>query len=246
MKFSSLVYLAATVKTIQGGHTEMAMDQIHGSGTTNPSKCIWHIMSLFNQRAKLPIRMTYRAVGSSTGQAEFLGVDNTNPHSTEDDAQTGLHWREYLLVDFLRNKWNFSNGLTSSDCDHSSLFTNLAHTDFGAGDIPISTEKYNALNASPTGNSAKKMVHLPFALSSVSFFYNLDGAEEIELDGCLLAKIFSRKITKWNDEEIVASNPKLADNDSEITVCRRTLGSSSTKSITTVSSMSHASVNVLL
>jgi ABC-type phosphate transport system substrate-binding protein len=46
---------------------------IHGSGTTNPSKCYWHIMDQMQVQAKLPVKMTYRGVGSSTGQAEFLG-----------------------------------------------------------------------------------------------------------------------------------------------------------------------------
>lgn len=143
--------------------------------------------------------MTYRAVGSSTGQAEFLGVNNTDPNSADDDGQDFIHW---------------------------------PHTDFGAGDIPISKSKWEALNKSPTGASSLKMVHLPFALSSVSFFYNLNGVGEIDLDGCLLAKIFKREITMWNDPEILATNPTLVDENVEITVCRRTYGSSSTKSIT--------------
>jgi ABC-type phosphate transport system substrate-binding protein len=46
---------------------------IHGSGTTNPSKCYWQIMDQMQIQAKLPLRMTYRGVGSSTGQAEFIG-----------------------------------------------------------------------------------------------------------------------------------------------------------------------------
>lgn len=46
---------------------------VHGSGTTNPSKCYWQIMDQMQIMSKLPIRMTYRGVGSSTGQAEFIG-----------------------------------------------------------------------------------------------------------------------------------------------------------------------------
>jgi len=49
---------------------------VHGSGTTNPSGLLWHIMELLEDRASIPISMTYRAVGSSTGQAEFIGADN--------------------------------------------------------------------------------------------------------------------------------------------------------------------------
>jgi len=50
--------------------------QVHGSGTTNPSKCYWLIMDQIMDRVKIPLRMTYRAVGSSTGQAEFIGRSN--------------------------------------------------------------------------------------------------------------------------------------------------------------------------
>lgn len=46
---------------------------ISGSGTTNPSKCFWRIMSKFEEQMKLPAHLSYRAVGSGTGQKEFLG-----------------------------------------------------------------------------------------------------------------------------------------------------------------------------
>ncbi len=66
---------------------------VHGSGTTNPSKCYWQIMDQMQIMAKQPIRMTYRGVGSSTGQAEFIGNGTVSdnmfgsgdiPFSTED------------------------------------------------------------------------------------------------------------------------------------------------------------------
>lgn len=147
--------------------------------------------------------MTYRAVGSTTGQKEFLGVNNTDPSTDADDGESFKHW---------------------------------PFTDFGAGDIPIPKEKYEALQelAMPTGQNVKKMVHLPFALSSVAFFYRIDGVDEVDLDACTLAKIFSRKITSWNDPEIVKVNKGLAKIDRNIRVCRRTKGSSSTASITKV------------
>jgi len=50
-----------------------AVTTLRGSGTTNPSKFIWHAMDQFESRAQSPLAMTYRAVGSSTGQKEFVG-----------------------------------------------------------------------------------------------------------------------------------------------------------------------------
>ena len=36
----------------------------------------WETMELFEERARIPLRMTYRAVGTTTGQLEFLGTAN--------------------------------------------------------------------------------------------------------------------------------------------------------------------------
>lgn len=47
---------------------------IDGSGTTNPSTYFWKIMALFEARTKSDISLTYRAVGSSAGQAEFSQI----------------------------------------------------------------------------------------------------------------------------------------------------------------------------
>ena len=45
--------------------------QIRGSGTTNPSKLFWWAMDKLEERAGSPVRMTYRSVGSGTGQADW-------------------------------------------------------------------------------------------------------------------------------------------------------------------------------
>mmetsp|Transcript_15540 Transcript_15540/g.29320 ORF Transcript_15540/g.29320 Transcript_15540/m.29320 type:complete len:910 (+) Transcript_15540:52-2781(+) len=52
--------------------------EVHGSGTTNPSKFFWDIMDSFMAMTKRDIRLTYRAVGSSTGQREFTQSSDNN------------------------------------------------------------------------------------------------------------------------------------------------------------------------
>jgi len=59
---------------------------ISGSGTTNPSKCFWHIMAKMTEQIKIPTRLTYRAVGSGTGQKEFLGKGIKLPDGTTTDT----------------------------------------------------------------------------------------------------------------------------------------------------------------
>jgi ABC-type phosphate transport system substrate-binding protein len=76
MVMRALVALMAVSVNVVAG--EKPVLSIHGSGTTNPSKCYWHVMDKMEARAKLPMHMTYRGVGSSGGQTEF----NTTPPVT--------------------------------------------------------------------------------------------------------------------------------------------------------------------
>lgn len=55
---------------------EDALLQLHGSGTTNPIQCLGSVMEDIEARTKLPVRLTYRGVGSSTGIDEFINDFN--------------------------------------------------------------------------------------------------------------------------------------------------------------------------
>jgi ABC-type phosphate transport system substrate-binding protein len=141
---TSLLVAYSSMSTVLG----QEIIPVHGSGTTNPSKCYWQIMDQMQAQAKLPIKMTYRGVGSSTGQAEFVG-----------------------------------NGSVSDNM-------------FGSGDIPITQEDYDLF---PVGS----IIHLPIVLGSISFFHSVPvGDGKLNVSPCLLAKIFSRKITDWTDQEV--------------------------------------------
>ncbi|MGW3075351.1 substrate-binding domain-containing protein [Kitasatospora sp. NPDC001132] len=50
----------------------------------------------------------------------------------------------------------------------------------------------------------------------VSLVYNLDGVDNLVLDGPTAAKIFDSQITKWNDQAIAALNPGATLPDAEI------------------------------
>jgi len=177
-------------------------------------------MSLFEEQSLITTRLTYRAVGSSTGGLEFLGLDNS---------------------------------ITDPITGNVVVESHVPHNDFGAGDIPIKKDSYHALNKAVqeqngkvyseenTGSDNLHMVHLPFAMSSVSFFHSIpgipDGSEGIKLDACDLARIFNGKVQQWSDAEIVDKQSKdvqdvLKNLDGAIYVSRRVEGSSSTKSIT--------------
>ena len=65
---ASLLAVLSSLALVSGESSTLTL---HGSGTTNPSKCYWHIMDKMEARSKMPMHMTYRAIGSSSGQAEF-------------------------------------------------------------------------------------------------------------------------------------------------------------------------------
>ena len=86
--------LGATTALIIGTKTTVGTDiAIHGSGTTNPSKCFWHIMDKLEEQIKEDTRLTYRGVGSGTGVKEFLGkgtgADGSNDYQPYNDFGSG-------------------------------------------------------------------------------------------------------------------------------------------------------------
>ena len=131
-------------------HTD-GVQELHGSGTTNPSKLIWKVLDLMEERTRIPLHGTYRAIGSGGGISEFVARANN--------------------------------------------FASMNH--FGAGDIAIGTEDYDDATA-----AGRTFIHVPFVLGAISVFHSVpldSGMEEVKLDGCTLAKIFQRNITKWDD-----------------------------------------------
>jgi len=165
-----------------------ALVELHGSGTTNPKKLIWRVIDKFTSESKTPLRITYRAVGSGTGQSEFMG--EANP---------------------------------------AGAFT--PYSDFGAGDMPIPTADYDKYAADGGGIG---VLHVPFVLGAMSFFHHVPGTAGFQADGCLLAKIFKREVTVWDDPLVVEQNPDLVVPARQpIVVHHRTFSSSTTKGITT-------------
>jgi len=160
------------------------VEVLNGAGTSNPSKLFWQAMSIITERARIPLHMTYRAVGSSTGQKEFLGDTN-----------------------------NYT-----------------ALNDFGAGDIPMTLDRYTGVTT-----HGRTMLHIPFAMGGIAVFHSVPastiGGQDLDLTGCLLARIFSRDITRWDHPDIIAINPGFTYTG-DIKVVHRVRGSSSTAGFT--------------
>ena len=205
--------------------------ELHGSGTTNPSKFFWKVMDLMEERSRTPVTMTYRAVGTSRARSREPVVCETRrvtfpPEKRKDPAAFTRRLNRDLL---LRSRRPLVSGSGTGQSDFIGDGTadgNYNH--FGSGDIPFDSDDFAAANVVHS-----QFIQVPFVIGGIAFFHSVPASYgEIDLDACLLAKIFSRDITVWNHADIVALNPALASLNQPITVARRVEGSSSTSLIT--------------
>ncbi len=95
--------------------------------------------------------------------------------------------------------------------------------DFGASDAPMTAEQAAECNGCVT---------IPWALSATGVGYDVPGVNKLDLSGPVLAEIFMGKITRWNDKEIAALNPKAKLPSTAITPVYRSDGSGDTYAFT--------------
>ncbi|MBS1848240.1 MAG: phosphate ABC transporter substrate-binding protein PstS [Actinobacteria bacterium] len=72
------------------------------------------------------------------------------------------------------------------------------------------------------------VLYFPTVVAPITVSYDLDGVTGLKLDGPALAKIFSGKVTTWNDASIKALNPSAKLPADPITVCHRADASGTT------------------
>jgi phosphate transport system substrate-binding protein len=96
--------------------------------------------------------------------------------------------------------------------------------DFGASDEPMKEEQEQEAGGNP--------VHIATVGGAVAAAYNLEGVDELNLTGDVLADIFLGNTTNWNDPEIARLNPTANLPDAEIAVVHRSDGSGTTNIFT--------------
>lgn len=94
--------------------------------------------------------------------------------------------------------------------------------DFGASD-GIMTDAQIAAAQAVHG----PVLHIPMTSGAVAVVHNLEGVDsgELKLTGDVLADIYLKKITRWNDSRITAINPGLNLPGTDIAVVHRSDGS---------------------
>jgi phosphate transport system substrate-binding protein len=84
----------------------------------------------------------------------------------------------------------------------------------------------------PKYQSAGGILYFPTVAAPITVSYNLPDVDGLKLDASTLGSIFSRKVTKWNDPAIAATNEGVDLPSTDITVAHRADASGTTTNFT--------------
>ncbi|WP_406040309.1 phosphate ABC transporter substrate-binding protein PstS [Micromonospora sp. NBC_00898] len=101
--------------------------------------------------------------------------------------------------------------------------------DFAGSDSALKPEEKTKADARCAGGQA---VDLPMVTGPIAVAYNLQGVEGLQLKPATIAKIFTGKITKWDDPAIKADNPDAKLPSTAISTVHRNDASGTTDNFT--------------
>ncbi len=91
--------------------------------------------------------------------------------------------------------------------------------DFAGSDAFLSDKEMSEMD---------EVIHVPTCMGAVVLAFNLDGIQNLNLTGDLIADIFAGVVTKWNDQRIKDMNPEISLPDQTIIPVYRSDGSGTT------------------
>ncbi len=127
----------------------------------------------------------------------------------------GSTWSANALQQWIRNVWNNYRWKIEYSDQGSSAGRQLFSQPNGGYDFAVSEIPYQLPNSDSTDpRPARQFAYMPIVAGGTSIMYNLviggKRVTNLRLSGETLAKIFTGKITKWDDPAIKADNPQLA------------------------------------
>jgi phosphate transport system substrate-binding protein len=75
--------------------------------------------------------------------------------------------------------------------------------DFVGSDSPVAADE----QAKATARCQGPVLHLPMVVGPIALAYTVTGVDDLRLAPATIARIFTGKITRWNDQRIKADNP---------------------------------------
>ncbi|WP_406200482.1 phosphate ABC transporter substrate-binding protein PstS [Kitasatospora sp. NBC_01560] len=133
-------------------------------------------------------------------------------------------------------KTNFGAACKDSSVNYGGGGSGAGVQQFNQGKIQFAGSD-SALKPAEVEDSKKvctggQGINLPLVAGLVSIVYNVDGVDNLVLDGPTIAKIFDSQILKWNDPAIAALNPGAKLPDADIQAVHRTDDSGTTENLT--------------
>ncbi|WP_233550952.1 phosphate ABC transporter substrate-binding protein PstS [Amnibacterium setariae] len=162
--------------------------------------------------------------GSSASSASLSGTLNGVGSSAQANAQTA--WTKGFQT---TNSGVTVNYNPSGSGAGRTAFEN-GGADFAGSDAALPADELSG--SFKDCKAGTKGIDIPVYVSSVALVYNLDGVKDLQLDAPTIAKIFSGKITKWNDSAIKALNSGANLPSSNITPVYRSDKSGTTNNFT--------------
>ncbi|MGW1720505.1 phosphate ABC transporter substrate-binding protein PstS [Streptomyces sp. NPDC002156] len=157
----------------------------------------------------------------------------------------GSTWSSNAVQQWVRNvKANYGmtvNFTANGSSQGREQFKNNT-VDFAVSEIPYGLKEQGITDQPPT----RDYVYMPIVAGGTAFMYNLkiNGkmVTNLRLSGPVVAKIFTGKITRWNDSAIRADNPGLTLPARQIVPVVRSDGSGTSAQFTTWMSKQYGSI----
>ncbi len=156
---------------------------------------------------------------------------------------TGSTWSENAIKQWQRNV----AGLYGMQINYSGVGSSAGRRDFIAGSVDFAVSEIPFQSSPEDGSAPEKpprgYAYMPIVAGGTSFMYNLKingkRVTNLRLSGDTITKIFTGKITKWNDPQVKKDNPGLAMPSKTIVPVLRSDGSGSTAQFTLWMSKQH-------
>jgi phosphate transport system substrate-binding protein len=178
------------------------------------------------------------ACGSDNNDSNTAGGGSRTrgaPGGSTDCASGTLSWDGSSAQKTAVTQWiqQYQNQCADASINYQGQGSGAGRTAFYGGQSPlagsdaaIADEDRGPADARCSGGKA---VDLPMVLTPVEFIYNVHGVSDLTVTPSILAKVFSGKITSWNDPEIAAANKGVTLPGKTITTVHRSKDSGTTQ-----------------
>jgi phosphate transport system substrate-binding protein len=116
--------------------------------------------------------------------------------------------------------------------NYNSVGSGTGRTDLASGVVQFAGSDSPIPDKEKANFKGKTVLYFPVVIGPITLSYNLSGVSNLKLDASVIAKIFSGKLTKWNDPSITALNPGVTMPSETITPAVRSDSSGTTQNFT--------------